>query len=291
MVQFVFRGSDILYPGNLCGPRIFRHLAYHPFLLSVMNIWAIVTEKYYLIYLSIHKKALDAIFTSMNVKYIKSLFGPLILPVLISWQYLFLASPILLQHMLSDNPSEHSIYYHYGSTIAPFIFMAVAGALKLCFQKFNRKTFNIILFFLVFSLISFLYCFLDPFFYKLNYHHDHLDAVRWDFVNAIPAEEGVIATFDYLTPLSLRKYLYAFHKVYNESYQNPQEIKSSELNTGRSFTLPDQVHYALIDFKDPWIKQSLKYWPQETTQRIRMFLKMGHWQVVKSCGTIVLLRR
>ena len=118
-----------------------------------------------------------------------------------------------------------------------------------------------------------------------------MDAVRWSFVEAVPPQEGVVATFDYLAPLSLRRYLYAFHKVYNESYQNPEEIRSNELNTGNSFVLPDQVHYALIDFKDPWLRQSLKFWTQETSQRIQMFLKTGNWKVIKSYGSIELLKR
>ncbi len=269
----------------------FRHLPYHPFIVRYEYLGHSLREIIFNL-LTQPSKVMNMIFTGLNAGYIKSLFGPLLLPVLFGWPLLFPVLPVLLQHMLADNPSEHTIYYHYGSTIAPFIFLAVMRTLGLCLGKFSRKVFNAILFLLVFSLITFLYCFLDPFVYKLDYHrNDRLDAVRWDFVSAVPPQAGVISTFDYLAPLSLRKNLYAFHKIYNESYQNSQEMKANELNTGQSFILPDQVHYALIDFKDPWLKQSLKFWPQETSQRIRMFLREGHWQVIKSYGSIVLLKR
>ena len=118
-----------------------------------------------------------------------------------------------------------------------------------------------------------------------------MDRVRWGFVEAVPPQERVVATFDYLAPLSLRKHLYSFHKIYEESYQNLEGIRSNELNTGNSFVLPDQVHYALIDFKDPWLKQSLKFYLQKTSQRVQEFLKKVNWKVIKSDGSIVLLKR
>ncbi|MBF0570466.1 MAG: DUF2079 domain-containing protein [Candidatus Omnitrophica bacterium] len=286
----LFLGAGVFYSLVIYVVPYFRHLAYHPFVVRYEYLGQNIGEIIFNLFAQPHK-ALHAIFSGMNVKYFKSLFGPLLLPVLISWQFLFLASPILLQHMLSDNPSEHSIYYHYGSTITPFIFMAVMCALNLCFKRFSRRLFNAILFLLIFSVTAFLFCFLDAFVYKLNYHPDHLEAVRWDFVKAVPFQTGVIATFDYLTPLSSREYLYAFHKVYDESYQNPQEIKSNELNTGKSFVLPDQVRYALIDFKDPWLNRSLKLWPQASSKRIQMFFKRDNWKVIKRYGSIVLLKR
>ena len=40
--------------------------------------------------------------------------------------------------------------------------------LRLCLHKFNQRVFNAILFLLVFSLIAFLYCFLDSLFISLT---------------------------------------------------------------------------------------------------------------------------
>jgi uncharacterized membrane protein len=268
----------------------FRHLAYHPYIVRYSYLGHSVGEIIFNLFTQ-PQKIINVIFTDMNARYIKALFGPLLLPALFNWPVLFLISPVLLQHLLSTNPEEHSIYYYYGSTVAPFIFLAVMRTLNLCSQRFNRKIFNVILFLLIFCSIAFTFCFLRPFVYKLDYHHDKLEAIRWEFVNSVPSQTGVVATFDYLTPLSLRQYLYPFHNIYNESYQNPQEIKINELNTGKPFILPDQVRYALIDFKDPWLRQSLKLWPRETSQRIQVFFNRGHWKVIKSYGSIVFLKR
>lgn len=270
----------------------YRQLPYHPFIVryAYLNLGHSTGEIVFNA-LTQPQKIVSAIFTNSNGRYILSLFGPLLYPVIFSWQVLFLASPILLQHLLSDNPSEHSIYYHYGSTIAPFIFLALMNTLRLCYQKFNRRIFNAILFLLILVSVLFLSFYSNRFIYKLNYHKDQLQAIRWDLVNAVPSKAGVVATFDYLAPLSLRKDLYVFHKVYDETFQNPAVIKLNELNTGRIFVLPNQVRYALIDFKDPWLQQSRKYWPQTTTDRIRAFLQEDNWQVIKSYGSIFLLKR
>lgn len=287
-----FSGAVIFYVLVVHVIPYYHHLTYHPFIAryAYLGLGHSIGEMIFNMFTQ-PQKIIEGVFTGVNGRYVLSLFGPLLLPVLFSWQSLFIISPVLLQHLLSDSPSEHSIYYHYGSTIAPFIFLALMRTLSLCCQKFNRKIYNVMLLLLVFVSIMFLCCFLNPFVYKLDYHRDRLDAVRWGFVDSVPSQEGVIATFDYLAPLSLRKDLYSFNKVYDESYLSPQEIKSSELNAGRSFVLPDQVHYALIDFRDPWLMRSFKFWPQGTSKRVRSFLETGHWKVIKSYGSIVLLRR
>jgi hypothetical protein len=175
--------------------------------------------------------------------------------------------------------------------MVPFIFLAAMRTLNLCQRKVNQRILAATIVLLVIVSILNLASYLNQFSSRLNYHHDHLDAVRWSFVDAIPPREGVVATFDYLAPLSLRKDLYVFHKVYDDSFQDPQAMRSNELNTGKPFVLPDQVHYALIDFHDPWMQADLKRSPKVVTERIHTFLEKGNWKVIKYYDSIVLLKR
>jgi len=285
-----FLGAVVFYILVIDVVPYFRHLTHHAFVVRYaylgQNIGEILFNSF-----TQPQKIVKAVFISLNVRYIQALFGPLLVPALFSWQPLFLVFPVLLQHLFSAEPPEHSIYYHYGTTIAPFIFLAVMRTLSLCYQKFNQKIYSVILFLLIIISITNLCGYSGPFANKLNYHRDHLNAVRWVFVDAVPPQEGVIATFDYLAPLSLREHLYAFHKIYDESYQNLQKMELSELNTGKLFVLPGQVHYALIDFNDIWLRQDLKFRPQVTSERIQSFLQHGHWKAIKRYGSIVLLKR
>jgi len=286
----IFLGAAVFYAMSIVVVPYFRHLTYHPFVVRYAYLGHSVGEIIFNVFAQ-PQKIVHAVFTSLNGRYIQALFGPLLLPALISWQILFLAFPILLQHLLSVEPPEHSIYYHYGETIAPFIFLAVMCTLRSCRQRFSGKIFNMILVLLIALSLANLYDYRYQFRSKLDYHFDHLDAMRWAFVDAVPPHEGVIATFDYLSPLALRDQLYAFHKVYDESYQDPKAIEISELNTGKSFILPDQVHYALIDFEDPWLQNEYMLMPPVISQRIQSFLVNSHWKIIKRYGSIVLMRR
>jgi uncharacterized membrane protein len=268
----------------------FRHLSYHPFVVRYSYLGGSIAEIIFNLFthpLLIFK----VLFNRVNGQYIQALFGPLLLPSLLSWQILFLAAPVLLQHLLSSQYAEHTIYYHYGTTIVPFIFLATMRTINMCYKKINPRIYMAMLVILFIASILILISYSRQFWGRLNYHHDHLNNVRWSFVDAIPPQEGVIATFDYLAPLSLRGELYVFHKVYDESYQDPEHIKLNELNTGKPFVLPDRIHYALIDYKDLWLQDALKRSPKVTSERINAFLKNGHWKLIKHYGSIVLLKR
>jgi uncharacterized membrane protein len=268
----------------------FRHLAYHAFIVRYDYLGNSPGEM--LSFIFTHpQKIIKVIFSGLNRQYIQSLFGPLLWPALFGWRLLFLMLPILLQHLFSLKKEEHSIYFHYGATLAPFIFLAVLHTLSLCKQELNRMIFRIILFLLIILSAMNLCDYSKAFVGKLDYHSDRLGGVRWDFVNAVPSQAGVIATFDYLAPLALRHDLYAFHKVYDDSYQDLQDIKINELNVGRAFVLPDQVRYALIDFKDAWLQKDLNEEPKSTHKRIRAFLENSNWKIIKHYGSIVLLKR
>lgn len=223
-----------------------------------------------------------------NIDYILELFGLFLVPSLIGMRWMVLALPILLQHLLSNHLPEHTIFYHYNATISPFIFLATMQALVYCGRGLLSAASMVCLgAFTVFQLSSY-----GPdFIARIDLHRDGLQPVRQAFVAAIPKDAGVIATFDYLAPLSLRRDLYSFHKIYDEYYQTAQKIKQSELNTAQSFILPANVHYALLDFDDTWFLYTRQLFPEKTAWWVRSFMERYHWKVVRRTKSLVLLER
>ena len=66
-------------------------------------------------------------------------------------------------------------------------------------------------------------------------------------------------------------------------------MAESELNTGKPFSVPGDVQYALIDFHDPWLQNAIHQKPAIVKERISRFLK--DWREVKRVDSIVLYRR
>lgn len=97
---------------------------------------------------------LKIILGSSQQLYIKQLFAPLGFLSIFS-PYIFFAIPELILLLISKNGQLHSIYYHYSSTITPFIFIsAIYGAkylLKIV-PRLNTKFLSIYIIF--FTLAS-----------------------------------------------------------------------------------------------------------------------------------------
>ncbi len=226
-----------------------------------------------------------------NIKFITELFGPLLILTLLGLPFLFPALPLLFQHLLSAHAPEHSIFYHYASSIVPFIFLASLQSFALLRKRFRpliaRAVFSFVSLLCLLSALSYSHDFLT----RLNYHNDNLTFLRWNLIKQIPNNAPVVATFDFLADLSRRESLYSFHKIYNQYYQDPSKIKHSELYVKKSFELPDDVRWALIDFNDPWLNSELHNDTKTTASFIENFMSSGKWSIVSAAGDLVLLKR
>jgi uncharacterized membrane protein len=269
----------------------FRHLVQHAFVVRYDYLGHNLKEIFITMLTDPHK-VFVSLTLNVNQLYVRNLFGPLLIPALMSPHILFLMSPVFLQHLLSIHVPEHSIYYHYGPTVVVFIFLAVGWTFTWWRKKLNPKVFIAIAILVMFLSGIHIGHYREQFSLRLNYHgNDQLEAFRWALIKSVPANEGVVTTFDFLAPLALREHVYSFHKIYDEFYQNPQKMEKSELNTQKRFILPDQVHYALIDFNDFWLKKDLKENYQSTDRRIQNFLTKEQWQPIKSFGHMVLYKK
>ncbi len=226
-------------------------------------------------------KAVQQIATVERLQWLKSLLGPLFLSLL-SPGILFLALPIMMQHFLSNVTQEHTIYFSYAVTIAPFIFLAFINTLGKIKEKFSKGRFYLILF--ITMAWGVIYCSQQMDYIKIRYMAFNSPATAtygWQALNMVPPKAPVIATFRFLPELSQRPYVYSFHKIYDPTYQNKNY----------SYKLPENVHYALIDFNDAWLSYSLKRHRQATRLKIKDFLLQGAWKVKYSAAGIVLFER
>lgn len=237
------------------------------------------------------KKFIRTIFHQINLDYICGLFNYLLIPALFSISKLLPAAPIILQHLLSHHMPEHTIFYHYVPTISPFIFIAFITTLK----KLNRSKPHWLTIILVgcsilaiLSLISYTKQLRMRVALSSN---TEVTRQRWQLLNKIPNDDAVVTTFNYLAPLSTRDGLYSFHKVYDNSFQNPTAMKKSELNTEAAFKLPDDVRYALIDLDDDWLVITISQKDINEQQRIEKFLNDPQWELIGQANKTILLFR
>ena len=155
-------------------------------------------------------------------------------------------SPIFLQHLLSSAVTENDVHFSYVMTLAPFLFIATIETLSLFYKKLKIDSsfiislliiINIVVLSVNFNVLKIRYIGKESWDDTKESIHD-----QWELVNMIPPDASVVASFYYLAPLSQRKDLYPFFKIYDTRYQNDHW----------SYKLPPNISYALIDIRDPW---------------------------------------
>ena len=201
------------------------------------------------------------------------LFGPLILlPIL----------PFFLQHALSIRGAELTIYYHYTAEMIPFIFAGLVYGIRSLLKR-GRFVRPLFLKIGLLSTILIANLYFGPYFRIPQivfspYHKDYLDDVKYNLLSQIPANSGVITTFEFLPHLTHRKYLYSLHHVYMGFYTL----------SNRRYELPDNAEYALIDFNDSTTFES--FYSKQRYKNLQ-FLSNGNWALVDFAETIVLFKK
>jgi hypothetical protein len=216
--------------------------------------------------------------------YLFQIFLPLSFVPFFSPVELIPALPFFLQHMLSNRYSDLTIFYHYTAEIIPFIFISLIYGIKSLLydrrlaqrQKFLKTALLSVLF------ISNLW--FGPHFMvfpELNhkYKKDYLDRYKEEFIKEVPKGASVIATFEFLSHLSHRKFLYSFHHVYSGFYTL----------SNKEYHVPGNIEYALIDFNDFLTFE--EFFTPYGYRNIQGFLSEGNWQVEGFIENIVLFKK
>jgi len=225
-------------------------------------------------------KFLSLLFKPQKITFLKDLFVSVSFIPLLSPLPLLPVFLIFLQHLLSFRTGEVNIHYHYTAELIPFIFVAFIFGIKKITDFLPKFTFLgpalLLIACIVFYLIGPYTGFVKE--WKRTFS-DHSVAQKENLVERIPKDAPVIATFEYLSHLSHRQYLYSFHYVY------------SGFNTlfTKKYHLPDNVQYALIDFNDRVIHKS--FYSLSNYQHIVDFLKQGPWGAIDAYDSIVLFKK
>ncbi|HMG03924.1 MAG TPA: DUF2079 domain-containing protein [Chthoniobacterales bacterium] len=173
------------------------------------------------------------------------LFPFLALP-LVRPRWLFIAAPILLQHLLSWRSSEWTIYFHYAAPLLPLFWIALAESAARIDRRpavpiFLRRTLS----FLVIAACITAQSLLGP------ARNIATATASWSggkqnrerkaaFVSQIPPDASVVAPLPYLSHLATREKLYSLHYV----------LKGLKTLSRATYEPPQPTDFVLLDYED-----------------------------------------
>jgi hypothetical protein len=100
-------------------------------------------------------------------------------------------------------------------------------------------------------------------------------------ISILPSDGGVIASFPLLSHMTSREHLYAFYDLW----------RGFRTMAGCPFVLPEEVKYALIDLRDPWMLPDLQQDGALLRQRVNGTFLNGDWHILSHEGSLYLLER
>jgi len=175
-----------------------------------------------------------------------ALLLPFLTLPLVRPRWLLIASPILLQHLLSWRSSEWTIYFHYAAPLLPLFWIALTeGVAKMESWKPMPLSFRRALPFLVLAGCVTGQLLLGPAreigITTMNWPKGEQNRSRKAaFVSQIPSDASVLAPLPYLSHLALREKLYSLHYV----------LKGLKTLSRSSYEPPPPTDFVLIDYAD-----------------------------------------
>jgi uncharacterized membrane protein len=192
----------------------------------------------------------DRVFTALAQSLQGNLFWGLLLPFLglplLRSRWLLIASPILLQHLLSWRSSEWMIFFHYAAPLLPLFWIALAESVAgLERWKAVSLSFRRSIPLLVLSACGVAQLVLGPapeiVSAVVNWSRNEPNRARKaSFLGQIPPGASVLAPLPYLSHLATREKLYSLHFV----------LKGLKTLSRESFDPPPPADFVLIDYDD-----------------------------------------
>jgi uncharacterized membrane protein len=161
-------------------------------------------------------------------------------------RWLLIATPILLQHLLSWRSSEWTIYFHYAAPLLPLFWMGLAeGAATIDRWPSVPGGVRRSLPLLVIAACLVAQVFLGPASgiaaTVVNWSAGEQDRARKQaFIRQIPPEASVLAPLPYLSHLAMREELYSLHYV----------LKGLKTLSRSAYSPPPPTDFVLIDYND-----------------------------------------
>ncbi len=227
---------------------------------------------------------LKMMLSAQKLKFLFQLFAPLCFFPLLDW-HILISGLLFVQHLLSSRSPEYMIEYHYDAEIMPFVFISAIYGIKRFMNwpivKINFRSSLIGALIIAISItcaVSF-GPFVEIAVNKYKTTKDVWDLQKERFLEMVPDDASIVATFEFLPMLSNRKELYSFHHVVHGFYTLSRV----------PYRLPENVEYALLDVNDP-IGVNVFYKRGRSEANIAAFLNSKHWGIVDILDNIVLLK-
>lgn len=225
-----------------------------------------------------HPKILwSSLITNENLKLLMYIFFPVgFLSLGGAFEFL-ICGLSLAQHMISSRANEHTIYFHYTSTITPFVYISAIYGMGRYIKSFGFKKRLVVLPVALSLAGNFVY---GPISYYQTYvqeiSKDELDVYKTSLIKKIDPAASVVSSFEFSPMLAGRYYYYSFHYIY-----------SGLFHTGAVYPVPKDIDVALINFNDPRL---LSFSRKESDLNMRQFLAEHKYGVVSMANSIVLLQ-
>lgn len=216
--------------------------------------------------------------TPEDMKYYFQIFYPVFFMPLLGLKQFLICILSMVQHLASNRPQEHTIFFHYTSTITPFVYISAAYGMARLVVK-GKIAFMICVLPIVLSIsANFLY---GPIFHRGEFVSepiaDHEDIYKRKMLSEIPANEPVTSSFEFSPMLAGRNKYYSFHYIYGGYFSNYVPYKT-----------PADIEYALVNFQDP---RMLGFRLSDSDKKVQAFINDGNFGLLDKINTIALFKK
>jgi uncharacterized membrane protein len=221
----------------------------------------------------------DLFSTQLRREFFEHTFSPFLYLPLLRPDILIITAPTILKNLLSKNPLTHTIFWHYTTTIIPFVLFSTIFALKkLTFFDWVKRNLVYILVGLIIveAVQGFLFWPKRHEMVRFHLTETSEDKAKKEASKLIPENAPVIATFDFLPQLSQRENIYTFYMLWKGWATYEQQVPPK---------------YAIIDFNDHFINRDILFIPEKTCSTLQNYTTSDTWGVLFARGDIVLFEK
>lgn len=230
--------------------------------------------------------AMKSMWNPERLTFFNLLFAPLGYLSLLSPFSLIPAVPIFLQRLLSSRATESALIFHYQAEFIPFVFAAAIHGLHrvLNYNSHPAARKALVSLLLVFPVLAFVLAVAIPGVILLKQARPRdpfLAARQREWVRQVPPDAAVVATFEFLAPLSNRRELYSLHHVYSGRYT---------LSTV-PYPLPPRIDYVFLNTQDRLTFHSPAFYAPSNYLNLQTLLAEGTWILTNQIDPILVFHK
>lgn len=197
--------------------------------------------------------------------------------------YIVILLPLVLQHLLSLRPSDHSIVYHYYAVFVPFLSLSFIFCLRDILNVFKNEKFQ-----KAFAVTLFVGCVLlsivlnpTASFFKVPFAKIKNPAVnvKHNFLKVIPDNAVVCASMEFLPFLLDKKKVHSFHYVTSGTYTLSFD----------DYKQPKDVDFLLYDTNNIILQKS--FIKEDTSKNVQEFVQTNELYPVSFYESTILFAK